>query len=182
MSKLINLISGPGGGKTTMAVLIFAEMKILGYNVEYVPEYAKQLVWMQDFDTLNNQYHVSNRQFKLFDSMKNAVDFIITDGSLLHGLYYNRTNQNNVSNIEKTEKFILDCYKKFNNINIILDRRDNPYKQEGRIQSFNEALTIDRALIELLRENDIKFFNFIAKKENVENIIRFIIDDSSKTD
>jgi hypothetical protein len=44
-------------------------MKIKGYNIEYVPEYAKQFVWMKDFETLNNQHYISTQQFKLFKSM-----------------------------------------------------------------------------------------------------------------
>lgn len=182
MSKVVNLVSGPGAGKTTMAALIFAEMKILGYNVEYVPEYAKQLVWLKEFETLNNQHYVSHRQFRLFDSMREAVDFIVTDGSLLHGLYYNRTNTHNVSNIEKTELFILECYRSFDNINIFLDRADNPYMQEGRIQSSNEALEVDKTLKEILSEHNIFFTEFIAKRENTNEIVKFIIDETRRTD
>lgn len=180
MNKVVNLISGPGAGKTTMAALIFAEMKILGHNVEYVSEYAKPLVWLKEFEILNNQYHVSMSQFRLFDSMRNAVDFIVTDGSLLHGLYYNRTNKNNVSNIEKTEESILRWYNTFDNINIFLDRVDNPYMQEGRIQTFNEALEIDCELKNILKSFNIRYTEFIAKRENTKEIVRCIINDQKR--
>ena len=56
--------------------------------VEYVQEYAKNLVWTKDFDTLNNQYYVTSQQDKLFSQMNGHVDFIVTDGTILHGLYY----------------------------------------------------------------------------------------------
>ena len=180
MSKIINLISGPGAGKTTMAALIFAEMKILGYNVEYVSEYAKQLVWLKEFEVLNNQYHVSMRQFRLFDAMRGAVEFIVTDGSLLHGFYYNRDNPDNVSHIEKTEQSILRWYQSFDNINIFLDRVDNPYMQEGRIQSFQEALNVDRELKEILNLFNIPYTEFVAKRENTGDIVRFIIDEEKR--
>lgn len=178
MSKLINLVAGPCAGKTTMAALIFAEMKIQGYNVEYVSEYAKQLVWLKEFELLNNQHHVSLYQFKLFDAMKDAVEYIVTDGSLLHGLYYNRSNKDNVSNIEKTEQFILKCFGNFNNINIFLDRIDNPYMPEGRLQSFKEALEVDKELENILQEFNIPYTKFVAKQEITKSIVGHIINET----
>jgi hypothetical protein len=44
-----------------MATLVFAELKILGHCTEYAPEYAKKLVWLKDWETLNNQHHVSTK-------------------------------------------------------------------------------------------------------------------------
>lgn len=50
---VINIIGGPGLGKTTMAALIFANLKKKGFIVEYVQEYAKKLVWQKKFSKLN---------------------------------------------------------------------------------------------------------------------------------
>lgn len=101
-TKIINFIGGPSAGKTTLSALLFSEMKMRGYNVEYVQEYAKNLVWMEDYETLNNQYLVSKTQADLFEKIDGKVEYIITDACLLHGIYYNRYNPENVSNIEKT--------------------------------------------------------------------------------
>ena len=83
MSKIINFIAGPSVGKSVMTSLIFSKMKIKGYNCEIVPEYAKQLVWTEEYELLNNQYHVSYYQNKLLNALKDKTDFIITDGCLL---------------------------------------------------------------------------------------------------
>ena len=42
---IINLLGGPGCGKSTIAALIFAKLKLheKKYSVEYVQEYAKYL-------------------------------------------------------------------------------------------------------------------------------------------
>jgi adenylate kinase family enzyme len=172
---VINIIGAPGVGKTTISALLFAKLKLCGYVCEYVQEYAKKLVWMKDFDTLNNQYHVTKKQFELLQQINGHVDFIVTDGPLIHGIYYNKYNKDNISNIDKTEKYILDCFNKFNNINIVLDRINRKYETEGRIQTEDEAKDIDIVLKHLLKINLIKYKNYPAEENSIQNIIDFII-------
>ena len=50
--------------------------------------------------------------------MDKCVEFIVTDGPLLQGIYYNLHNADNTSNVDKTHKMIMECSKEFNNINI----------------------------------------------------------------
>lgn len=171
---VVNIIGGPGVGKTTFSALLFANLKMLGYVCEYVQEYAKKLVWTKDFDTLNNQYYVSKYQFDLLNQINGHVDFIITDGPLVHGLYYNKYNKDNTSNIDKTESFILSSHDKFNNINIVLDRVDRPYEVDGRIQTEDEAKGIDSVLKHLLEINNVKYISFPAETTKIENMIDMI--------
>ena len=42
--KFINLFGSAGAGKSTTALGVAHNLKINGYKVEYVSEYAKQLV------------------------------------------------------------------------------------------------------------------------------------------
>lgn len=176
-TKIINLISGPGVWKSVLASLIFVHMKIKWFNIEYVSEYAKQLVWMKDFETLNNQHYISTQQFKLFKSMIWTVDYIITDGALFHWLFYNRFNKENISNIEKTEDKILEYIKQFNNINIYLKRNpDFDYEQEGRIQTKEEALFVDqeiKKLLDLYEKNNYK--EVISDVWKIDEIINIIL-------
>jgi adenylate kinase family enzyme len=172
---VINIIGAPGVGKTTISALLFAKLKLCGYVCEYVQEYAKKLVWMKDFDTLNNQYHVTKKQFELLQQINGHVDFIVTDGPLIHGIYYNKYNKDNISNIDKTEKYILDCFSKFNNINIVLDRISRKYETEGRIQSEDEAKDIDIVLKHLLKINSIEYNSYPSEEKSIQNIIEFII-------
>src|SRR5687767_1035317 len=104
---VINLIAGPSVGKTVAASLIFAHLKVAGYVAECIREYAKELVWAKDFETLNNQYYVSDQQYKMFKAVDGQVEYIITDTSLMSGIWYNRNNKDNNSNVEKTEKYIV---------------------------------------------------------------------------
>jgi len=171
---VINLIGGPGIGKTTISALVFAKLKMheKGFIVEYVQEFAKQLVWTKNFDILNNQYYVSQHQYKLLKQINNKVDFIVTDGPICQGLYYNMHNKDNTSNVEKTTKFILSSHNEFNNINIFLKRGSFEYEQQGRLQNEEESKEIDIILKHLLKQNNIQFEEF---DNNVDKIIEYIM-------
>lgn len=175
MTTVVNFISGPGVGKSIMTSLMFARLKILGYNAEIIPEYAKQLVWTKDFDLLNNQYHVSYYQNKLIRSLDGIVDIIVTDGCLLHGLVYNIINPHNTSDKDKTKKAILDWFHLSHNVNIFLERNiDIKYQQEGRIQGLEEAGHIDNLLKFLLFDNGIDHKVFKSSEEIMPDMIEYI--------
>ncbi len=182
MSKktfIINLIGGPGCGKSTLSALIYAKLKVHDnrYVVEYVQEYAKHLVWTKNFDVLNNQYYVTQHQYKLLKQMNGEVDFIVTDGPICQGLYYNKHNKDNISNINKTEKLIINSHNEFNSINIFLKRGTFEYEAQGRLQSEEESREIDVILKHLLKQNSIGFTEFDAdsSNENIDKIIEHVI-------
>ncbi len=174
----INLIGGPGCGKTTMCALVFAKLKLKHKIAEYVQEYAKQLVWKKDYDTLNNQYYVTRTQYEFLKSMQSEVEFIVTDGPLCQGLYYNLHNPNNISNIDKTQNFIMNSFNEFNNINLFIKRGTFEYEQQGRMQTEEESKEIDVILKHLLKQNNIPFqiVDADASDENINNIVNYILD------
>ncbi len=174
-TKVINIVSGPGCGKTVTAALLFAELKMLGYTVEYVPEYAKRLIWLSEWDTLNNQHYVSTEQYKLLKSMMGHVDYIVTDGSLLHGLYYNKTNLDNTSDVLRTHRRILSYYKQFNNINLFLTRGSFKYETAGRQQTEDEARQIDIELQKILIDENIRYTRFTSDRSAVGDMVSHIL-------
>lgn len=176
---VINLIAGPSSGKTTLAAFLFYKLKSMGYLVEYVPEVAKGLVWKGEFDILNNQHYVSSEQYKLLASLKNKVNIIITDGSLIHGLYYNRFNVDNTSNIDKTESKILEYYYEFKNINIFLERGNYEYETAGRMQTELEANQIDTILLHLMDKKNIPYTKMSATIR--KPLLRYVIEEIKNT-
>lgn len=147
---VLGCLGGPNSGKSTLAAELFVHMKKEGYRVEFLQEYAKKLVWEKDWDTLNNQYHVSHKYYKTIQAMDGKVDFIILDSSLLNGLWYNRNNKDNTSNVEKTQEMILKWYYQFNNINFFIHRGSYEYQVEGRKESEQESKIIDKELQQIL--------------------------------
>jgi hypothetical protein len=154
-------------------------MKIRRLSVEQVQEFAKKLVWSEKFEILDNQYYVSQQQYSELSSVYGKVRFVITDGSLLHGLYYNRNNPTNVCNRDITEAKIIELYSKFNNINIFLTRGAFPYEQAGRIQTADEAVDVDRELKILLAKYGIDFKMFSSHESQVDTIIEYILEQAN---
>jgi thymidylate kinase len=172
---IINLIGGPGSGKSIFSALLFAEMKMKKYKIEYVQEYAKELVWLKKYEYLKNQHHIALTAYNIFHNISQEVDIIITDGSLLHGLYYNRYEENNYSNVEKTEKAIMEYYNEFYNINIFIER--NPkieYEKAGRLQKEKEAKQIDILFEDILNEKDINYIKIVSDIKNKEKMLKYI--------
>jgi nicotinamide riboside kinase len=174
-SFIINIIGGPSSGKSTTYSLLYAKLKIAGESCEQVPERAKKLVWAKKFDILDNQYHVSTKQYEDLAAVYGQVKYVITDGSLLHGLYYNRYNPTNVSNVSLTEQKILEYYNKFNNINIFLKRGSFEYEQAGRIQNEKEAHHVDIELKNILNHYNIPFYEFDSAESSIPQIIELIL-------
>lgn len=175
MTTIINFIAGPGVGKSVMTSLVFAKLKIMGYNVEIVPEYAKQLVWTEELELLNNQYHVSYYQNKLLSALVNKTDIVVTDGCLLHGLVYNMINPFNTSDKDKTKNAILAWFNTFKNVNLFLERNpDIEYQQEGRIQNREEAFHVDNLLKFQLFDNKIDHKCFRSSEDNIPDMLKYI--------
>lgn len=173
-THIVNIISGPSSGKSLIAALLFAELKIAGKCTELVQEYAKKLVWLEDWETLNNQHHVSTKQFRLMKSICGSVEYIVTDGSLFHGIHYNRSNTENISDVAKTENKILEYFHSMNNINIFLKRGNFEYEQAGRTQTFEEAKEIDDSLLNLLNLHGIEYKVFESNRESIQSIVEYV--------
>lgn len=174
MTTVVNLIGPPGVGKSVCAGLIFAELKMRRHTAEYVQEYAKHLVWKNDLDTINNQYYVSSKQYELLNHVNGKVRYIVTDGSLVHGLIYNELNEGNVCDREKTRAYIVRRLLEFRNVFIFLQRGDYPFEQEGRIHTYEESVDIGRRLKQLLDALGVDYLTITSAKENVPPMMDFI--------
>ena len=176
-AKIINLIGGPGCGKTTVAAGIFYRLKLKGVNVEYVQEYAKKLVWLERWDDLNNQYSVSRKQYDVLKALDDKVDVIITDGPLVHGFYYVKYNKDNVSSKKKTKESIRRWVNEFDNENYFLDRGDYPYETEGRYQTEKEAKEVDEEIFLSLICEDIEIKRVISNSKTAKMIANKILEE-----
>jgi hypothetical protein len=176
-SFVVNFISGPSVGKSLMSALVYAELKTLGYTTEYVQEYAKTLVWLKDFERLNDQYYVTKKQYEMIKALYtvDAIEYVVVDSSLWLGMYYNRVNKDNVSNVKKTDEMIKEKMKEFRNIYIVLERDPSiKYESHGRIQTYSESLIVDKELIVMLKELGVEYKIFKSNRESVKDIIEYI--------
>ena len=172
---VINFIGGPASGKSLMSAALYVELKKNNYVTEYVQEVAKKLVWTKNFHILNNQYTISEMQYIAIKDIVGEVVFIITDGPLVHGLYYNQYNKDNVSSRKKTREAIKQWTSEFNNINIFLERGEHLYETYGRYQTEPEAKEIDVILKNILDENSITYLSIKSDLSNLPIIVEYIV-------
>ena len=66
---VVNLIGGPGCGKSTTTAGLFYELKKKGYNCEMSLEFAKDKVYEESFRIIDDQIYIFGKQFHKFICM-----------------------------------------------------------------------------------------------------------------
>lgn len=143
--KVINLIGGPGCGKSTTAAGLFYELKKKGYSVELVTEYAKTRVWEDALKTLKDQIYVFGKQHHSQWKLEGKVDYIVTDSSLLFSIIYGGDQVT-----EAFESLVIEDFRRFNNVCIFLERTGIDYERNGRLETSQEAEEIDKRILRLV--------------------------------
>lgn len=164
---VINAFGGAGAGKTTACLHIVAELKKQGFVAEYVPEYAKELVWDKNFELLDgsmeSQEAILKEQSHRVERLIGQVDFVVTDAPiLLNGIY--------LKDCPGKEAYCKDLLEKFNsytNFNLVIQRDAASYEREGRIQSLEESIVIDNDITAMLKQNNIYFGTYNHSKLDV---------------
>lgn len=153
-TKVVNIIGGPGSDKSLFTAAIIMYLNQRNRTVETIPDYAKSLVWQQNFEVLKNQYFIAQRQFEMLNLLDGQVQYLITECSLPQVMYYNENYPDNICDVAKTREQILKWYGMFDNVNIFVERGEKKYVHTGRFQDEEGARGIDRGLRALLaREN-----------------------------
>ena len=163
---IINLIGGPGSGKSTTAAGLFYKLKQMGIDCEMALEFAKDKVWEESLMTLNDQIYIFGKQYHKLWRLNNKVDVIITDSPLLVSLYYNKEESKYFND------FVVEQYNKFNNVLYFINRPDD-YQTNGRTQTEEESKNIDKVLKNLITKYNISYKEIDCYK-SVEEIVKDI--------
>lgn len=161
MTKIINILGGPGVGKSTISTGVFSKLKASSVNCEYVSEFAKDIVWEGTHSLLENQLYVFAEQFRRQFRLLGKVDYVITDSPLiLSPIYFEMYRERNKFFTEQysasLKQHFLDTFNLFDNINIYVSRNKH-YVQVGRNQTENEARDVDQLIHQYLTTNQIPF-------------------------
>jgi len=169
---VVNLIGGPGVGKSILTSEIFSELKRRFVSAEISPEYIKKKLREGAMKAVESQIYIfGKQQYQLF-TMKDEVDVIVTDSPFIFCSIYDKTKNEELKNLVMSE------YNKYNNMNyFILRDKEVPYEQEGRYQDSEGAKEVDREISEFLIENDIEFTGVSGIGVDVKN---FIVDEIMK--
>lgn len=147
---IVNLIGGPGSGKSTIAAGLFYFLKMAGVKAEFAPEYAKDMVYDKAFKTLDDQFYIFGRQFHKIWRLIEDNDVIVTDSPIILSILYNKTES------IKFNEFVVEQYKRFDTITCFIDR-ETVYQESGRMQTEEESKQLDAELKRIMEENDIPY-------------------------
>lgn len=157
---VINAFAGPGAGKTTSCLEVAEKLKKQGFVTEYVQEYAKELVYDNNFIMLDGHYEhqfaILNEQVKRINRLYGKVDFIVTDSPIL----LNNTYLNEDKNTEVYSAYsdsVNKLYGLYNNFNYFVERDTSVFE-------------IDNELKNMLHNNQIDFD--VYTHATIDNIVR----------
>ena len=167
MSLVVNLLGGPGTGKSTLAAEVFVILKKKGISCEYITEYAKDKTWEESTTTLSNQIYVFGKQHHKMFRVSNKVDVMICDSPLLFSIIY---DGNKTKKGDNFYEHIIEEYNKFNNINFYLERTTK-YDPVGRNQTENESIEIDNQIQSILIDNNIEYYTYNRNHIRTKNSI-----------
>jgi len=167
--KIINLLGGPGCGKSTTASGLFYYMKSAGLKVELVREYVKDAVY-ESRNIFDDQMYIFAKQNRRQHILVNSVDWIITDSPIILSAVYAPVNY-----FPSFSNLCLEAFRSYDNINFFINR-EKPYSNIGRHQTEDEAKIIDTTVKDFMMDNDINFYSVSGSAECPKEIARRLED------
>jgi nicotinamide riboside kinase len=163
----LNFLGGPGTGKSSLATMVFSELKWLNINTEYVSEYAKRKTWEKS--PLSDQVYIFGKQQHEMEILRGQVDVIVTDSPLLIShLYYTGQSRHFLD-------LVMDTYNSYTNINVLLERV-KPYHPVGRSQTKEEALQLDVDMEDILATYTLPFYRMRGEKKSIPTLVNMVLD------
>ena len=162
---VINIIGGPGCGKSIITSELFAKVKRDYIKCDMVLEYYKDILRQQATKAVANQIKVfGNQQFRVF--VMDEVDVVITDSPILLPTIYDKTKCPFLKGLAIKE------FNSYNNLVYYIERDINfAYEQDGRYQDLAGAKKVDEIVKDFLIENNIQYKSVYGIGEDTLNLI-----------
>lgn len=164
--KVINFFAGPGAGKSTVAAGLFHQMKIGGFSVELVTEFAKDIVYAEDFKIFGQQDYVFAQQRHRLERLRGKVEYVITDSPILLMVLYSEQQaawSSHTNDIFKS--FVINIFEReYDNINYFLHRPEEGFSKDGRYHNLDESKKIDTDILSTLNRYKIRYKSFISNE------------------
>jgi ABC-type amino acid transport substrate-binding protein len=156
-TTIINLYGGSGVGKSTVAALLFARMKIDGLHVELVREYVKLWAWGGRKVRREDQIYLLGKQSAYESVLYGKVDYIVTDSPvLLAGMYAEWHNGEDGRYVTSAANSFIEQAQRKSDVKICnyLLQRVGAFDPRGRWETAEEAERFDKFLEDGLTTNN----------------------------
>lgn len=179
---LINFFGSPGSGKSTLALRAAGELKSLGYNAEFAPEYIKTLIASGDNSYSNLE--LLTHQFKQIKAFYDKSDVVVTDSPILLSSVYTEVYGEDVKIygtkfLKSFRELTLALHENYfkNKIDILVLPcfEKKFYKESLRLQTFEESIEIYEKYFKNLVDYDLRV-SAISDKEHTDKTLGFIVD------
>lgn len=156
-----------------MAAMLYAELKRKNISVEYVNEYAKEMVYENNATVLANQILVFATQYHKLLTACAHNDIVITDSPLLLSCIYNPDTSHNLWEL------VVEMAGKFTSVDILLTRSEATYSASGRIHSLTESISIDHRIRTLLDRLAIDYLEYdpVNDADKFQDVVSLILDE-----
>ena len=175
MTILINFIGQPSSGKTSLSAKLFARLKELELDAEYVSEYVKGWAWEERTVGKFDQFYIFGKETHNQSKLFNKVDYVISDSPVMltafYHFYYNHDNA--------LKEVCKDFYEMADEegvkvINFFLPRKKK-YNPKGRFQTQEQADQLAKDLLAWL-DNEGYEYEILncSEKERLERVLQRI--------
>jgi hypothetical protein len=146
-------------------------LSLSGYNVEFVPEFAKFATFSGHEAALQDQIYMFAKQENRLHVLKSHdLDFVLMDGPLIQQLAYAPEKY-----FEYYEKLVVEVFNSFDNINYFFQR--NPeiaYQKVGRKETPSESEMRQRDIERILLKHQIAHTRVMVNPALPKKLLREI--------
>lgn len=162
---MVSFIGASGAGKSSAALGTAFKLKMLGQSVEYVPEFAKGLVYNNLLGKyIPNQSYIVAEQFKQLYDLLGQVDYIVTDAGLeITALHSSKED-------EVVEKLAWYLRNKINQVTIFIERDEEkvPFETRNRVENEEQSRQFSIQLEEYLKKNNVRYIKVKGSEPAIE--------------
>lgn len=174
-TTIINLYGGPGCGKSTSAAYLYYLLKAAGENTELVREYVKDWAYDRRAFSAYDEIYFLGKQVRHESMLFGKVDWIVTDAPVYMTAYYASLycSPKLAHGVAEAAQAFYEQAREdgHQHLHIVL-QRTKPYHADGRYQSEEQALEVDRGVEAMLDKFKVPVFSAKPEEESLTDTLK----------